>query len=114
MPALEVNVTLPPEQNVAAPPAVIVGVAGSALTVKFETLAAVPAAVVTLIFPVVAVEGKTAVMVVEFTTVNDEAPVPLNWTAVAPVKFVPVRVTVGVAPAHADVAVNELIVGKEL
>ena len=32
-PALEVNVTLPPVQKVNGPPAVIVGVAGNALTV---------------------------------------------------------------------------------
>jgi hypothetical protein len=33
VPALEVKVTFPPEQNVVGPPAVIVGVAGNALTV---------------------------------------------------------------------------------
>jgi hypothetical protein len=33
VPALEVNVTLPPVQNAVGPPAVMVGVAGSALTV---------------------------------------------------------------------------------
>jgi hypothetical protein len=33
VPALEVKVTLPPAQNVVGPPAVIVGVAGNALTV---------------------------------------------------------------------------------
>ena len=33
LPALEVNVTLPPAQKVNRPPAVIVGVAGSGLTV---------------------------------------------------------------------------------
>jgi len=31
--ALDVNVTLPPAQNVVGPPAVIVGVAGKALTI---------------------------------------------------------------------------------
>jgi hypothetical protein len=40
-PALEVNVTLPPVQKVVGPPAVIVGVAGTALTV---TIVAVEAA----------------------------------------------------------------------
>ena len=34
VPALEVNVTLPPVQNAIGPPAEIVGVAGSALTVN--------------------------------------------------------------------------------
>ena len=33
VPALEVRVTLPPAQKVSGPPAVIVGVAGAALTV---------------------------------------------------------------------------------
>ena len=33
MPALDVNVTLPPVQNVVDPPAVIVGVAGVGFTV---------------------------------------------------------------------------------
>ena len=33
VPTLEVKVTLPPAQNVVGPPAVIVGVAGNALTV---------------------------------------------------------------------------------
>jgi len=33
VPALEVNVTLPPAQKVKGPPAVIVGVAGKAFTV---------------------------------------------------------------------------------
>ena len=33
VPALEVNVTLPPAQNVVEPPAVIVGLAGNALAV---------------------------------------------------------------------------------
>jgi hypothetical protein len=53
----------------------------------------------------------TAVMLVEFTTVNDAALFPPKLTAVAPVKFVPVIVMV--APANVDVVgVNDVIVGK--
>ena len=53
----------------------------------------------------------TAVMVVEFTTVNDEAALLPKLTAVAPVKFVPVIVMV--APANAGVVgVNDVMVGK--
>ena len=49
-PALEVKVTLPPAQNVSGPPAVIVGVAGSAFTVTVvgnEAALWQPAALVT-------------------------------------------------------------------
>ena len=52
--------------------------------------------------------GGTAVIVVEFTTVNEEAFIPLNFTAVAPVKFNPVKVIVGVVPVH--IAVGEKLV----
>ena len=50
VPALEVKVTLPPAQNVNGPPAVIVGVAGSAFTVTVvgnEAALWQPAALVT-------------------------------------------------------------------
>ena len=50
VPALEVRVTLPPVQNVSGPPAVIVGVEGTALTVTFvaaEGALRQPAALVT-------------------------------------------------------------------
>ncbi len=57
-------------------------------TVKFEELVAVPPGVVTLIFPVVAPEGTVAVILLEELMVN-VALVPLNFTEVAPVKFVP-------------------------
>jgi hypothetical protein len=78
------------------------------LTVKLVVLVAEPAGVVTLIGPVVAVEGTVAVIwVAEFTT--NVAATLLNVTAVAPVKFVPVIVTD--VPTGPNVGVNEVIVG---
>lgn len=76
-----VSVVVDPAQTVRVPEIV-----GSALIVKLVELVAVPPAVVTVIFPVVAPDGRTAVMVVELTTLNDEALDPLNWTAEAPEK----------------------------
>ena len=51
----------------------------------------------------------TAVIVVAFTTVNDDAAVPPKLTAVVPAKFVPVIVTV--VPVAAVVGVKEMMVG---
>ena len=47
--------------------------------------------------PVVAPAGTVAVIWVAELTVKPAAFVPLNWTAVAPVKFVPVMVTTAAA-----------------
>jgi hypothetical protein len=69
---------------------------------------AVPPAVVTVTLPEVPA-ATTAVMVVALTTVKDEAAVPPKATAVAPVKFVPLIVTV--APVAAAVGVKDVIVG---
>jgi hypothetical protein len=63
-----------------------------AVTVKLLALVAVPPAVVTLMVPVVAPVGTVALICVAELTVND-AVVPLNFTAVAPLKFAPVIVT---------------------
>ena len=52
-----------------------------------------PDGVVTEIVPVVEPEGTVAVICVELLTVKEVAAVPLNFTAVAPVRFVPVIVT---------------------
>src|SRR5205085_5750372 len=80
-------------------------------TLKLLRLVAVaPAVVVTLILPVVASAGTMAVIEVADTTVKLVAAVPLNLTAVAPVKFVPVIVTV--APILPLSGVNELMVGS--
>src|SRR5438552_18985254 len=65
---------------------------GGLMTVKLLPLLAVPPAVVTLIGPLVAADGTVAVIVVAEFTVK-LALVPLNRTAVAPVKLVPLIVT---------------------
>jgi hypothetical protein len=63
------------------------------VTVNEPVLVAVPPGVVSVIFPVVAPLGTTAVTLVLETDVNAAA-VPLNFTEVTPVKFVPWIVTV--------------------
>src|SRR5438552_8633288 len=70
---------------------------GGLMTVKLLPLLAVPPAVVTLIGPLVAADGTVAVIVVAEFTVK-LALVPLNRTAVAPVKLVPLIVTVAPTP----------------
>jgi len=82
------------------------------LTVKSVALVIEPHEVVTLILPVVAVEGTVAVIwVAEFTT--DVAATLLNVTEVlvipVPLKFVPVILTD--VPGGPEVGVNEVIVG---
>ena len=72
------------------------------------TLLAMPFAVVTLTLPV-ALAPTTAVILVALTTVNEVAAVPPKLTAVVPVKFVPVIVTV--CPVPAEVGLNDAIVG---
>jgi hypothetical protein len=49
-----------------------------------------PAGFATLILPVVAPDGTVVVIFVAEITLNDDTAVPLNFTAVAPVKPVPV------------------------
>ena len=56
-------------------------------------LVAVPAAVVTLSFPVVAPVGTTAWIAVADVTAKFVELTPLNFTAVVPVKFNPLIVT---------------------
>jgi hypothetical protein len=63
------------------------------VTVKLAELVAVPAGVVTAITPLFAPVGTVALICVALRTVN-EAGLVLNVTEVAPVKFVPVIVTV--------------------
>jgi hypothetical protein len=82
---------------------VIVGV-----TVNALALVAVPSGVVTLIGPVVAPLGTVACIVVAELT-EKLALVPLNATAVAPVKFVPLIVTL--VPTGPLVGVKLVIVG---
>jgi hypothetical protein len=81
---------------------------GAGIKVKLLEELAVPPGVVIDITPVVPL-ATTAVMLVALTTVNEVAAVPPKLTAVAPVKSVPVMVTV--APTPADDGVNEPILG---
>ena len=64
------------------------------VTTKLALLVPVPAGVVTEIFPVVAPLGTVVWMLPGPITVNGVAEVPLNRTAVAPVKFAPKMWTV--------------------
>jgi hypothetical protein len=72
---------------------------------------AVPPGVVTLTSPEAPRAETTAVMLVAETTLKEVAAAPPKLTAVALVKFVPVKVTV--APLAAIVGVNEVIVGGD-
>jgi hypothetical protein len=84
-------------------------VGGMAAPIKVKpVIVPTPLAVVTLILPV-APAPITAVMEVALTTLNEVAAVPPKLTAVAPVKLVPVNVTV--CPVLAEVGLKELIAG---
>jgi hypothetical protein len=103
-----------PEMTTVLPTGPLVGlndaiVGEHCVTVKFVELVPVPTAFVTEMGPVVAPTGTTAVIRVEELTLKDVAAKPLNLTAVAPVKLVPVRVTV--VPTQPLVGVNEVIDG---
>ena len=76
---------------------------------KLELLVAVPPGVVTLIGPVAANVGTVAVSDVDDSTLKSLALIPLNITAVAPAKFVPVMVTP--VPTGPLVGVKLVIVG---
>lgn len=107
----ETPVKFVPVKVTVAPVAAEVGVneviTGAGINVK-PVRVPVPPGLVTLILPEVPAE-TTAVMLVAETTVKEVAAVPPKLTAVTPIKFVPVRVTV--APVAAEVGVNEVIVG---
>jgi hypothetical protein len=102
--AVELNFTavapvkLVPVMMTAVPTGPVVGlnaeiVGGGALIAKLVADRTVPAGVVTLILPVVVPLATVAAICVELFTVKLAAAVELNFTAVAPVKFVPVIVT---------------------
>src|SRR5712691_10478485 len=98
--------TLVPTAPLVGVKPVIVG--GLATTVKLPVLVAVPPGVVTLIVPVVAPPGTVAwIAVAELATTL--APTPLQATAVAPVKFVPLIATL--VPTAPLVGVNPVFVG---
>jgi hypothetical protein len=72
----------------------IVGAAAVVVTVKFVALVAVPPGVVTVIFPVTAPLGTVVVIFVpDAFTENELAATPPNFTAVAPLRPVPLIVT---------------------
>ena len=78
------------------------------VTVNVAELVAVPSSVVTVMGPLVAPTGTVVVIVPELLTVK-LAGCPLNETAVAPLKFVPVIVTP--VPAAPMTGAKELIPG---
>ena len=80
-------------------------------TGKSASLVAVPLPLVTVIFPVVAPRGTVVVIDSAPLTVKLDA-TPLNFTAVVPVKLVPVIVTV--VPTLPDTGANEPIAGNTL
>jgi len=108
--ALAETVTVP-ETEAPATGAVMetAGGVASFTTVNMLVLVAVPPGVVTLSGPVVAPVGTVSRIVVAEATVKGAALTPLNVTAVAPVKFVPVIVTM--VPSGPLVGVRLVIVG---
>ena len=104
-PTLAVKVLLAPEQIVLFPVMLAVGV----FTVKVPLLTPAPEGVVTCIVPVVPLPTVAVICVAELT-VKEVAAVPPILTAVAPVKFVPVMVTLDVK-AQPEVGVKEVMAG---
>lgn len=86
-----------------------VGVTHGVVTVKLVLLVAVPFGVVTEMVPVVAPAGTVNTMVVELVTLKITG-VPLSITEVAPVKLVPVIVTV--VPIGPLAGLKEVMVGN--
>jgi hypothetical protein len=100
---------IPEGLEVTVPPMIPVFVTVKVIfTVKLAALVAVPPGVVTLSGPVVAAAGTVAWIAVAEVTVK-LALTPLNLTAVAPVKVVPVIVTT--VPTSPLVGVKLVIVG---
>ena len=101
-----VSVTLVPTAPESGVKLVIVG---GPITVKVPVLVAVPPRVVTVTLPVVAPAGTEVVICVADTTVKAVTAMPLNATAVAVVRFVPVRVIA--APTIPEVGARTVTVG---
>jgi hypothetical protein len=87
-------------------------IAGAKMIVKWVGEIAVPAGLVTVISPVVALGGTVAVSCVSELTVKLVAGKPLNWTAVAPVNPLPVTVTT--VPNGPEAGVKLLITGTTI
>ncbi len=102
-----VIVTAAPQRPVVGARVVMVGAGG--MTVKEVLLVAVPPGVVTVRVPVVAPAGTVVVIDVAETTVKVGCAVPLNFTALALVKLVPVIVTA--APTRPLGGLKDVIVG---
>lgn len=81
------------------------------VTVKFADDVAVPPGVVTVMDPLAPPTGTVAVIWVALFTVKAAALVPLNETAVAPVRLVPVMVSAD--PTNPEVGLKLLMVGTE-
>ena len=82
---------------------------GAAAEIKVNPLTVtVPTGVVTLTLPLAPLP-TTATIVMALTTLNDLAAVPPKLTELAPVKLVPLMVTIW--PFRAELGVKEVIVG---
>ncbi len=103
-----VRLTVIPTAPLAGAKPEIVGAGGGAVTVKLVAEEAVPPGVVMAMGPVAAPAGTVVVTCVALLTVKVAA-VPLKVTAVAPLRFVPVMVTVD--PARPLVGAKPVIVG---
>jgi hypothetical protein len=103
-----------PLMTTVAPGAALVGLmlVIASGTVKLGPLSAVPAIVVSAIFPVVAPGGTVAFTCVALTGVMPEASTPLNVTAVGPVRLAPLMVTT--VPATPLAGVKLAIVGGRM
>jgi hypothetical protein len=87
-------------------------ISAAPVTVKLVALVAVPAGVVTVILPVVALAGTfTVILVPALFTLNPGAFTPLKFTEVVPPKFVPLMVTV--VPTGPEPGENDVIDGCE-
>lgn len=84
-------------------------VGASGMTVNVSAEVAVPPGVLMDTKPVVELAGTATLICVAETIVNVVVATPLNLTAVAPVKFVPVIVTL--VPTFPDAGLNDTIVG---
>jgi hypothetical protein len=84
-------------------------IVGAAAEIKVNPLTVtVPTGVVTLTLPLAPLP-TTATIVMALTTLNDLAAVPPKLTELAPVKLVPLMVTIW--PFRAELGVKEVIVG---
>ena len=102
------SVTTVPTEPLVGEKEEIVGATVTVVTTKLVVVVAVPPGVVTAIGPVAAPVGTVAVSDVSDTTVNG-ALVPAKVTLVAPVKPVPLIVTV--VPTGPLVGLNDAMVG---